>query len=112
MAHLVYVTVPDEAQALELARHLVEAGLAAGVNVLPGAHSVYRWQGAVRQKDECLLLAQVSEAALADLTRELTARHSYEVPCVVALPIADGHPPFMEWIEHNSLPLAGGHNSK
>ncbi len=52
MSLLVYVTVPDEREALTLARMLVEARLAAGVNVLPGARSVYRWQGAVREAGE------------------------------------------------------------
>ena len=66
MSFLVYVTVPDEPEALALARMLVETRLAAGVNVLPGACSVYRWQGEVREAGECLLLAQVSRAAFED----------------------------------------------
>ena len=66
MSFLVYVTVPHEREALDLARMLVEARLAAGVNVLPGARSVYRWQGEVREAGECLLLAQVGRAAFED----------------------------------------------
>ncbi len=103
MSLLVYVTVPDEREALTLARMLVEARLAAGVNVLPGARSVYRWQGAVREAGECLLLAQVSRA---DFCAAVRAAHSYEVPCIVALPLEAGHRPFLRWIEENSLPSA------
>ena len=47
MSFLVYVTAPDEALALSLARTLVGEGLAAGVNIVPGARSIYRWRGQV-----------------------------------------------------------------
>lgn len=87
MSFLVYVTVPHEREALDLARMLVEARLAAGVNVLPGARSVYRWQGEVREAGECLLLAQVSRAAFEDFCAAVRRAHSYEVPCIVALPL-------------------------
>ena len=106
MSVLVYVTVPDEPEALALARMLVETRLAAGVNVLPGACSVYRWQGEVREAGECLLLAQVSRAAFEDFCAAVRAAHSYEVPCIVALPLEAGHQPFLRWIEENSLPSA------
>ncbi len=81
MSLLVYVTVPDEREALTLARMLVEAG-------------------------ECLLLAQVSRAAFEDFCAAVRAAHSYEVPCIVALPLEAGHRPFLRWIEENSLPSA------
>ena len=101
---LVYMTAPTEQEALHLARELVRLRLAAGVNVLPGAHSVYRWQGEVHETGECLLLAQVSADALPQCLQTVRALHSYEVPCVVAMPIADGHQPFLKWIAQNSLP--------
>ena len=86
MSFLVYVTVPHEREALDLARMLVEARLAAGVNVLPGARSVYRWQGEVREAGECLLLAQVGRAAFEDFCAAVRRAHSYEVPCIVKRP--------------------------
>ena len=104
MSFLVYVTVPDKREALALARMLVEARLTAGVNVLPGARSVYRWQGAVREAGECLMLSQVSLAAFEDFCASVCDAHSYEVPCIVALPLEAGHQPFLRWIEENSLP--------
>ena len=102
--YLVYMTAPAQQEALHLARELVRLHLAAGVNVLPGACSVYRWKGEVREAGECLLLAQVSEAALAACIEKVRSLHSYEVPCVVAMPIADGHQPFLQWIAQNCLP--------
>lgn len=101
---LAYITIPSREEALALARALVEARLAAGVNVLPGAMSVYRWRGAVREAAECLLLAQVAGTALPAFTRTVRELHGYEVPCVVALPVAGGHAPFLRWIAENSLP--------
>ena len=87
-----------------MARELVRLRLAAGVNMLPAARSVYRWQGTVHEAGECLLLAQVSEAALPQFMERVRALHSYEVPCVVAMPIAARYQPFLQWIAENSLP--------
>ena len=101
---LVYMTAPSQEEALTLARELVRLRLAAGVNVLPGAQSVYRWKGEICEAAECVLVAQVSESALPEFMAKVRALHSYEVPCVVAMPIAEGHQPFLRWITENSLP--------
>ncbi|MDO5484428.1 MAG: divalent-cation tolerance protein CutA [Desulfovibrionaceae bacterium] len=104
MSYLVYITVPNESEARQLARTLVERHLAAGANVLPGANSIYRWQGRVHEAGECLVFAQISRAAFADACVAIQALHSHQVPCVIALPIEAGHEPFLRWIEANSLP--------
>lgn len=88
-----------------LAHELVEARLAAGVNILPGALSVYRWQEKVCQAEEIVLLAQVSRAAFAAFCAHVRARHPHEVPCITALPLADGNAAFLRWIGENSLPM-------
>ena len=98
MSLLACVTVPDGATARTLAHLVVERRLAAGVNILPGALSVYRWKGKVRESRECLLLAQVSRAAWEDF------RAAYEVPCIVGMPLEKGNAPFLEWIAQNSSP--------
>ncbi|MFT4300187.1 MAG: divalent-cation tolerance protein CutA [Desulfovibrio sp.] len=104
MSLLVYVTAPHEEFALELARALVGEGLAAGVNIVPGARSIYRWRGEVHDAAECLLLAQVSRAALPAFEAAVKRLHPYEVPCIVAVPIEAGHGPFLHWIQENSQP--------
>lgn len=101
MEYLAYVTAPSMDEARRLARMLVEKKLAAGVNVVPGAWSVYRWQGKICEAGECLLLAQVSQEALPDFQQVVLAEHSYELPCIVALPL-EGHAPFLRWIAENS----------
>ena len=95
---LVYITAADETEALAIARVLVEARLAAGVNVIPGARSVYRWRGAVRQRNEVVVIAKTRDSLVDALIAKVGELHSYECPCVVALPIAAGNPAYLDWI--------------
>ncbi|GFH63154.1 MAG: divalent ion tolerance protein CutA [Candidatus Desulfovibrio kirbyi] len=104
MTLLVYITVPDKKNAHALADMLVAEKLAAGVNLLRGVRSVYRWQGSVRESREYLLLAQVSRAAFENFCQAVRKHHPHEVPCIVALPIETGFTPFLDWIRENSLP--------
>ena len=103
---LAYVTVPDAAgdgkTAFALARLLVERGLAAGVNVVPGVTSVYRWQGEMREARERVLLAQVSAGTFAAFCEAVTAAHPHVGPCVLGLTGAAAHAPFMRWVGENS----------
>lgn len=104
MSLLACVTVPYGATARTLAHLMVERRLAAGVNILPGVLSVYRWDGKVRESRECLLLAQVSRAAWEDFRAAVEAAHPYEVPCIVGMPLEKGNAPFLAWIAQNSSP--------
>lgn len=103
-AHLVYVTAPNQAEAESLARVAVEGRLAACANILPGMRSLYWWRGRLEQADECVLILKTTEALVPALTEALTRAHSYECPCVVALPIAAGNPDFLRWIEDETAP--------
>jgi len=94
----VHVTVPTRQLADELAHALVERRLAACVNVLPGVRSVYRWQGAVEQGDELLLLIKTERARLPELEAEVLARHSDEVPCLLVQSVEAGHAPYVAWL--------------
>ncbi len=101
---LVYITAADETEALAIGRALVEARLAAGVNVIPGARSVYRWRGAVREESEVVVIAKTSESLVERLIARVGELHSYECPCVVALPIAAGNPAYLDWIAAETEP--------
>lgn len=96
--HWVYVTVGSVEQAHDIAHAVVEAQLAAGVNILPGATSVYRWKGEIQRADEAVAIFKTTAACLDALIARVTAMHSYECPCVVALPIASGNPDYLTWI--------------
>jgi periplasmic divalent cation tolerance protein len=97
-ALIVLVTTPSAEQAAALARSLVEEGLAACGNVLPGVRSIYRWQGAVCDEPEVLLVLKTERAAFEALRARVVALHPYECPEVIALPIEAGHAPYLAWI--------------
>jgi len=103
MSHsLIYITCASEAEAEQIARTLVEERLAAGVNLLPGVRSVYRWQGKVESAAEVVLIAQTRTDLVEQLTARVAGLHSYETPCVVAIPITSGNPAFLRWIEEET----------
>ncbi|MPY69392.1 MAG: divalent cation tolerance protein CutA [Alphaproteobacteria bacterium] len=95
---LVYMTASSTEEAARLAEALVGENLAACVNVIDGMTSWYRWEGAVQNGREVVVLAKTRAALVDALTARVKALHSYSVPCVVALPIAGGNPDFLRWI--------------
>lgn len=95
---IVLVTTPDVETARTLARALVEERLVACGNIVPGVVSVYRWQGAVREEGEALLVLKSSDAHLRALTDRVTELHPYDVPEVLALGIERGNQPYLEWL--------------
>ena len=97
-ALVVLVTAPTAEQAAALARALVEERLAACGNVLPGLRSIYRWEGAVQDEAEALLLLKTTRGRLEALRARVVALHPYEVPEVIALPVEGGHAPYLAWI--------------
>jgi periplasmic divalent cation tolerance protein len=86
-------------EAAKLARVLVEARVAACVTIVPGARSVYRWQGAVETSEECLLIIKSSRPLFDQLLATLEKAHSYEVPEVLAIAVVDGAPNYITWLE-------------
>lgn len=91
---------PDRAEALASA--IVEARLAACVNVLPGLRSVYRWKDAVQRDDEALLIIKTAQERFAALEAFVRAHHPYELPEIVAVKLGPVHPPYLEWLLQNS----------
>ncbi len=99
----VFATCGGREEADRIARTLVEERLAACVNVLPGVTSVYRWEGALQEDEEVVLLAKTREA-LADAVRaRIEALHAYDLPCVVVLPHgASGSARYRAWVEEQT----------
>lgn len=97
-ARVVLVTTPDVDTARTIARALVEERLAACGNIVPGMTSIYRWQGAIAESAEVLLILKTSDDRLAAMSERVIALHPYEVPEVLALRIDAGHQPYLDWI--------------
>ena len=92
-------TCASEEEAERIALLLVDRGLAACVNVIPQVKSFYRWKGAVESSGEILLLIKTSRRHFENLREALERAHSYEAPEVIALPIIDGSPGYLSWLD-------------
>lgn len=95
---LVITNCPDAAVAEDIARALVAARLAACVNILAPCRSIYRWQGEVETAAEVPLLIKTTAERYAELEAAICQHHPYDVPEIVALPIAQGLPSYLSWI--------------
>jgi periplasmic divalent cation tolerance protein len=96
---VVLVTVSSETEAKAIARALVEERLAACVNIIPGLTSIYRWEGNICEARELLLLLKTQGQKVTALRERIGHLHSYAVPEVIALPIAEGSARYLEWLD-------------
>jgi len=96
---VVFSTCSTADEAGKLARHLVDQRLAACVNVIRTVDSYYRWKGEVQQDEEFLLVIKTSRELFGRLRAEWDKQHSYQIPELIALPIIDGAPNYLNWME-------------
>lgn len=101
---IVLTTLPDEGTARTLAHELITRRLAACVQILPPSHSVYRWEDKVEEEIEIPLQIKTCAARYAELEALLLAEHPYEVPEIIALPITNGLPAYLDWVRAESAP--------
>ena len=101
---VVFCTCPDEKVARDLAARLVEQKLAACVNILPEIRSIYRWQGAVSEDGESLMVIKTSRSAWGRLENWLSRNHPYDLPELIAMPVDKGLPAYLEWVVQESEP--------
>jgi periplasmic divalent cation tolerance protein len=99
-----YVTCPSGDAAATIARRLVEERLAACGNVLPRMRSVYRWQGAIHEAEEAVLILKTRAELVDRVSRRVKELHRYECPCVAALPVTGGNPDYLAWIVAETAP--------
>lgn len=96
----IYVTTKDREEAVHIGTHIVEEKLAACANIIDAMESIYRWKGDVETAKECILILKTSYSNVNKLTKRVKELHSYEVPCIVSLNIAEqeGNPDYLNWI--------------
>jgi periplasmic divalent cation tolerance protein len=104
---VVLVTVPDADTAARLGRAVVEERLAACVNVIPGLRSIYHYGGKLCDDAEVLCLVKTRRALYPALRDRLTALHPYEVPEIIAVPLAEGNAPYLAWLAEGTAAPAG-----
>lgn len=95
---LIYITAESRAEALAIGRKLVEERLAACANVHDGMTSVYFWKNRVEQADEAVLLVKTRQSLVPRIVDRVQELHSYDCPCVVALPVVAGSADYLNWI--------------
>jgi periplasmic divalent cation tolerance protein len=96
---LVVTNLPNRESAEKLAALLIERRLAACVNILAPCSSVYRWQGEIQHDEEHPLLIKTAKDRYAELEAAIRANHPYELPEVIAVPVIQGLPAYLQWVE-------------
>jgi periplasmic divalent cation tolerance protein len=100
MNTIIVLSTTDTTELAEkIAAALVDACEAACVNIVPGVRSIYRWEGKVCNESECLLLIKSSPEKFEAIQRRIRLLHSYQVPEIIALPISEGDPEYLKWLQ-------------
>jgi periplasmic divalent cation tolerance protein len=97
--------IGEQAQANNLASTLVTERLAACAQILGPIQSVFRWEGSVEQAIEWMVIAKTSDTRAPELMARIRALHPYAVPEILFVPITDGHPEYLQWVERETTPL-------
>lgn len=100
---VVLVTAPDAETGRGIAQALVRERLAACVNLVPGLHSIYRWEGAVEEGEETLLVIKTRQDRCDALEKRVLELHPYDVPEVLVLSVAGGNRAYLDWVARESL---------
>lgn len=92
------MTAGSREEAGAIGRELVNAKLAACVNIIGGMNSIYNWQDKLQIDEEVVMIAKTTSSKVDALIDRVKSIHSYDCPCILQLPVAGGHQPFLDWI--------------
>ena len=104
---LVITNLPGRDAALKLAHKLIEARLAACVNVMAECTSVYRWKGKIETAPEVPVFIKTLKALFPRLEQMVRQYHPYELPELIAVPIGDGLKAYLDWLATETLTVSG-----
>ncbi|MEX1123300.1 MAG: divalent-cation tolerance protein CutA [Balneolales bacterium] len=96
--YFVYITTANHDDASLIGRALVEENLAACANIIEPMTSIYRWEGRIQQDQETVLIAKTTEKKIDELTKRVKQIHSYDCPCISAIPVEAGNADYLNWI--------------
>jgi len=99
---VIFITAPNEDEAARIARSLVEARLAACANIVRNIRSIYTWQGKIQDDSEVLMIVKTRKGLFSAVSGKVKELHSYDVPEIIALPIMDGSPDYLNWLKEST----------
>lgn len=99
---LVYVTCKDKEEAKSIASHVIGERFAACANIFSAHESLYWWDGAVQNEQEVAMILKTTKERYHELEDAIKDKHSYDVPCIVALSLENGNHAFLNWIKEQT----------
>ncbi len=103
---VILVTAANRRECKKIAKHLVEAKLAACVNITPGIESLYHWRGKIADDREFLMLIKSTRELFPEIKHEISRIHTYHTPEIICLPIIDGSRNYLQWVSDSVKPPA------
>ena len=100
---LTYIVTKNENEALTIANLAVQKNLAACGNIFPKMKSIYMWQNKLQNDNETLLILKTNSNKYPLLEKLILEKHSYEVPCILKIPISDGNKEYLKWINDSLI---------
>jgi len=100
---VVFVTVDNDATAQSISKSLVGEQLAACVNIISGVRSIYKWKGEMMDESELLMIIKTTENNFEKLEKRIIEIHPYDVPEIIGIAIDEGHEPYLNWIENETI---------
>lgn len=94
-----YIASPNKTEAKAVVLELLERGLIACANILPGAESFYVWEDGIQHEREVVIIIKTIQPNEAEIIQVVRQMHSYDCPCIVFLPISNGNRDFLKWIK-------------
>ncbi len=98
---LVMVTVPKD-KAEEMSQKIVVSGLAACVNIVDNARSIYKWKGELKTETESILFIKTATKKVENLIKSIREDHPYETPEIISMTISEGNPDFLNWVDEET----------
>ena len=96
-----YITTKNRSEAKKIGKILLQEKLAACVNILNHMHSMYWWKGKIEVSNEAVLIAKTTKTLFPKLSKKVKAIHSYDVPCILQIPVTDGNKEYVDWLLEN-----------
>ncbi|MEO0895173.1 MAG: divalent-cation tolerance protein CutA [Bacteroidota bacterium] len=97
----IYITCKDKQEALDVGKALLSKKLVACINIIEGMTSAYWWEGEIVEDTETILIAKSKSNLIDSITETVKTEHSYDIPCVIGLPIQSGNQAYLNWISES-----------